>query len=100
MLSLLQSFVSSAEYIVPTMWVALGCAVAWFFLSAKRNQEITDKEAEMLWKSHKQFNNCSAEIFTNITKGKKLIGFMCECGYEHKTERPIINFGKCPRVRT
>jgi hypothetical protein len=80
---------------VPTIWVALGCAVAWFLLSAKREQEITEKEAEMLWKSHKQFENCSAEIFEKITKGKKLIGYICQCGHEHKQERPIMSFGKC-----
>jgi len=91
MLSIFQSFFASAEYLVPTVWVALGCAVAWFLLSAKREQEITEKEAEMLWKSHKQFNRCSAKKFTKITKGKKLIGYICQCGHEHKQERPIIN---------
>jgi hypothetical protein len=93
-LSVLQSVVSSAEYLVPTMWVALGCTVAWFLLSAKTELEITEKEAEMLWKAHKQFDNCSAEIFTKITKGKKLIGYICQCGHEHKQERPIISFRK------
>ncbi len=93
-LSIFQSFFSRPEYLVPTIWVALGCAVAWFLLSAKRAQEITEEEAEMLWKSHKQFQHCSAETFIEINKGKKLIGYICQCGHEHKQERPIINFGK------
>jgi len=93
-LSIFQSFFSSPEYLVPTMWVAFGCAVAWFLLSAKREQEITVEEAEMLWKSHKQFKQCLAKKFTKITKGKKLIGYICQCGHEHKQERPIVDFGK------
>ena len=91
MLSILQSFFSNTEYLVPAMWVTLGCAVAWFLLSAKREQEITAEEAEMLWKSHKQFNHCSAETFNEINKGKKIIGYICQCGHEHKQERPMIN---------
>jgi len=91
-LSIFQSFFSNAEYLVPTVWVALGCCVAWFLLSAKRNQEITMKEAEMLWKSHKQFKQCLAKKFTKINKGKKIIGYVCQCGHEQKQERPMINF--------
>ena len=93
-LTIFQSFFSNAEYLVPTVWVALGCVVAWFLLSAKTNQEITEEEAEMLWKTHKQFKHCSAETFIEINKGKKLIGYSCHCGHEHKQERPIINFGR------
>ena len=92
-LSILQSFFSNVEYLVPTVWVVFGCVVAWFLLSAKKIKEITKKEAEMLWKSHKQFNQCSASTFSEITKGKKLIGYICQCGHEHKQESPIINFG-------
>ena len=90
-LNIIQSIFSNAEYLVPTIWVTFGCAVAWFLLSAKREQQITKTEAEMLWKAHKQFNHCSAETFTEITKGKKLIGYTCQCGHEHKQERPMIN---------
>ena len=93
-LSIFQSFFANLEYLVPTIWVALGCSVAWFLLSAKREQEITEEEAEMLWKSHKQFKHCPAKKFIKIKKGKKLIGYTCQCGHQHKQERPIINFGK------
>jgi len=89
----LQSFFSNAEYLVPTMWVSLGCMVAWFLLSAKKHQTLTANEIEILWKSHKQFMNCAAEKFTEIRKGTSTIGYVCQCGHEHKQERPIINFG-------
>ena len=90
-ISILQSFFSNAEYLVPTLWVALGCIVAWFLLSAKREQGITKKEVEMLWKSHKQFNRCSAKAFNEINKGKKIIGYLCQCGHEHRQQSPMIN---------
>ena len=60
-LSIFQSFFSNAEYLVPTVWVAFGCFVAWFLLSAKREQELTEEEVEMLWVSHKQFKQCLAK---------------------------------------
>ena len=89
--SILQSFFSNIEYLVPTVWVALGCAVAWFLLSAKKEQGITKKDVELLWKSHIQFNRCSAKAFNEINKGKMIIGYLCECGHEHKQQRPMIN---------
>ena len=47
----------------------------------------------MLWKSHKHFNKCKAKNFEKISQGKKIIGYKCQCGYEHRQKRPIINFG-------
>ena len=91
--SIFQSFFAYSEYLVPAVWVALGCAVAWFLLSAKRIHEITPREAEILWKTHKQFKHCSAKKFDTIKKRKKTIGYICECGYKHKQERPMINIG-------
>jgi hypothetical protein len=89
--SIFQSFFSNAEYLVPTIWVTLGCSVAWFLLSAKRDKEITKKEARMLWKSHKQFNHCSANTFKEINKGRKIIGYLCQCGHQHRQQSPMIN---------
>ena len=71
-----------------------GCAVAWFLLSAKYTKNLTEKEVNILWKSHKQFNHCNAEMFTEITKGKKIIGYICGCGHKHKQQRPMVNFGR------
>ena len=91
-LSLLQTFFSNMEYLVPTVWVTLGCMVAWFLLSAKKQHKMTTEEVEILWKSHKQFKRCTAKKYTEIKKEKHIIGYVCECGHEHKQERPIINF--------
>jgi hypothetical protein len=91
LLSIFQALFSNLEYLVPTIWVTLGCAVAWFLLSARKQQAITTQEAEMLWKSHKQFKSCSAKTFTTLKKRDRIIGYVCQCGYEHRQERPLVN---------
>ena len=40
-LSIFVSYFTSIEFMVPTVWVAFGCVVDGFLLSAKRTQEIT-----------------------------------------------------------
>ena len=89
----LKTFFTNPMFLVPTVWVTFGCAVSWIFLSAKKFQPLSSNDVETLWKSHKHFNQCKAKKFEKISKGKKIIGYKCNCGYEHKQKRPIINFG-------
>jgi hypothetical protein len=89
----LETFFTNPEFLVPTLWVAFGCVIAWYMLSAKRYHSINPQELAMLWKTHKQFNLCDAEEFEPIVKGKKIVGYRCQCGHEHLQERPLINFG-------
>lgn len=93
MLSILQSFFSHPEFLAPTLWVTFGCTLAWYLLSAKRYHAIDTQELYLLWETHKQFNHCTANEFEPIMKGKKIVGYKCECGHKHLQERPIINFG-------
>jgi len=91
--SAVQSFFTHPEFLVPTLWVTLGCTIAWYLLSAKKYHAITIEELQMLWKTHKQFNHCTAKEFEPIHKGKKLVGYKCQCGYKHLQKRPLVNFG-------
>ncbi len=91
--SAFQSFFTHPEFLVPTLWVAFGCTLAWYLLSAKKYHAITTHELHMLWKTHKQFNRCTANEFEPIHKGNKLIGYKCECGHKHLQQRPLVNFG-------
>ena len=91
--SVVESVLSHPEFLVPTMWVALGCTIAWYLLSAKRWHAISRTELQMLWKTHKQFTRCTSEGFEPIRKGKKIVGYKCQCGHEHIQEKPLINFG-------
>jgi len=89
----LRTFLTNPLFLVPTVWVSFGCLASWFMLSAKKHQPISAEEIEILWKSHMQFSKCKGKKFEKIMKGKKLIGYKCQCGYEHQQRRPIINFG-------
>jgi hypothetical protein len=89
----IQTFLTNPEFLVPTMWVAFGCTLAWYLLSAKRFHSIDKKELKLLWETHKQFNNCPAEDYEPILKGKKTVGYKCQCGHQHIQQRPLIDFG-------
>jgi phage gp36-like protein len=93
LLNYLRIYLTNPLFLIPIVWVSFGCVIAWFFLSAKKHQPISAKEVEMLWKSHKHFSKCKAKKFEKISEGKKIIGYKCQCGYEHEQKRPIINFG-------
>ena len=90
--TVIQSFFAHPEFLVPTLWVSFGCTISWYILSAKKCQALTPHEVQMLWKTHKQFNQCTADEFEPIHKGKKIVGYKCQCGHQHLQERPIINF--------
>ncbi len=91
--SAIQTFFTRPEFLVPTLWVAFGCTLAWYLLSAQRWHAIDPEELKVLWKTHKQFNHCTAKKFEPIMKGKKIVGYKCQCGHKHLQKRPIINFG-------
>lgn len=93
LMSLLESFFSQPELLVPTLWVTFGCTLAWYLLSAKTYKEITTREVDLLWKTHKQFSHCIAKKFEPITKRKRIVGYRCHCGHKHLQKRPIVNFG-------
>ena len=90
----LRTFFTNPMFLVPTVWVTFGCALSWFMLAAKKFQSLSSNDVEILWKSHKQFGRCIAKKFETVTKRKRIVGYKCQCGYEHKQQRPIINFGK------
>jgi hypothetical protein len=76
--------------LIPAIWLTLGLATAWFLLAAKRVVPLSREEAETLWKFHKQKTGCQAQSWSEIVRGEKLVGFKCECGYEHIQKRHII----------
>jgi hypothetical protein len=76
--------------LIPAIWLSLGFATAWFLLSAKRVVPLTREEAETLWKFHKQKTGCREEKWNEIIRGEKMVGFKCECGYEHIQKRHLI----------
>jgi len=88
------SLLSPLGALVIALWGIFGCYFAWFAFSAKKIQGITTGDAYVLWKAHKQFAKCKALECVQVVRGKKLVGFKCECGYEYIQKKPILNFGK------
>ena len=76
--------------LIPAIWLSLGFATAWFLLSAKRTVPLTRKEAETLWKIHKQNMKCNAKGWQEINRGNNIIGFECNCGHKHFQKKHII----------
>ena len=76
--------------LIPAIWLSLGFLIAWLLLSAKRVVPLTRKEAETLWKFHKQKTNCRAESWREIVRRNKIIGFECKCGHKHVQKKHII----------
>jgi len=77
----IQTFFTGPDFLVPTFWIAFGCTLAWYLLSAQRWNVIDPEEMNVLWKTHKQFNRCTVKKFEPIMKGKKIVGYSCQCGY-------------------
>jgi len=89
MAQILEALLSSGV-LIPAIWLSLGFVTAWFLLSAKRVVPLTRKEAETLWKVHKQNTLCMAKGWREIVRGNKIIGFECECGHKHVQKKHII----------
>jgi hypothetical protein len=77
------------EIIAPTLWATFAAYATWYLTSAKDYAPLTSKEAEMLWKIHRQDANCNAKKWHIIKYKGKIIGFECECGHKNTQKRPI-----------
>jgi len=76
--------------LIPAIWLSLGVVVVWFLLSAKRIVPLTEKEAETLWKVHKQKAHCPSKDWKQLMRGAEIIGFECGCGEKHIQKKHII----------
>jgi hypothetical protein len=77
------------EIIAPTLWATFAAYAVWYLTAAKDYVPLTRREAEILWKIHRQNANCNAKKWHVVMHKGKIIGFKCECGYKHVQKRPI-----------
>jgi hypothetical protein len=77
------------EIIAPTLWATFAAYAVWYLTAAKDYVPLTRREAEILWKIHRQNANCNAKKWHVVRHKGKIIGFKCECGYKHVQKRPI-----------
>ena len=79
--------------LIPAIWLSLGFLIAWLLLSAKLTVPMTQEEIDMLWISHKQKTKCKAKTCKKIIQKNNIVGFECECGFNHIQKKPLIIFG-------
>jgi hypothetical protein len=78
------------EIIAVTLWACFVAYAIWYFTSAKHYVPLTPREARLLWKIHKQTARCDSKRWREIRRGRKIVGFACECGYKYMQKRPIV----------
>ncbi len=78
------------EIIAITLWVCFTAYALWYLTSAKHYAPITPNEARLLWKIHKQTAKCNSKRWREIHRGRKMVGFACECGYKYMQKRSIV----------
>ncbi|MEM3612640.1 MAG: hypothetical protein QXH40_04415 [Candidatus Bathyarchaeia archaeon] len=78
------------EIFAITLWISFAAYATWYFTSAKHYAPLTPNEARLLWKIHKQTTKCSSRRWREICRGRKIVGFACECGYKYTQKRPIV----------
>ena len=71
------------------VWTSFGIYALWYLTSAKDYAPLTVREAEFLWKLHRQFDQCKAKTWQRIMYNGRIVGFRCECGYQYIQKRPI-----------
>jgi len=77
------------EMLVAAIWSCLVGYLFWYFFLARDYEPLSVKEAEMLWKAHKQSSHCRAEGWRQILYKGRLVGFECDCGYKYLQKRPL-----------
>ncbi|MEM2093620.1 MAG: hypothetical protein QXE16_04995, partial [Candidatus Bathyarchaeia archaeon] len=55
----------------------------------KHYAPLSIEEAQLLWKIHKQRDNCNSKTWSEIHRSGKMVGFRCGCGYKHIQKRPV-----------
>jgi hypothetical protein len=86
------------EIIAITLWTCFAAYAIWYFTSAKHYAPLTPNEAKMLWKIHKQTAKCEGRKWREIHRGRKIVGFTCECGYKYMQKRPIVAGAPQPAI--
>lgn len=70
-------------------WLIFIAYFAWFFTSGKDYAPMARRDAEILWRIHKQDAECKSNKWQEIRHKENIVGFECECGYRHLQKRPI-----------
>jgi hypothetical protein len=88
------------ELLIAGSWLSFAAYSSWYFFKAKTVQPLTLDDLALTWRMHKQQTNCGASrLHSLITKNNEVVGFKCECGYEHQQKRPITQSPQTARFQ-
>ena len=85
-----EMLISNMWIIMPSLWACLTMYLVWYFAKVKRYSPLTPTEARQLWTIHRHDAHCSGKKWRQVKKGKRTVGFECECGYKHVQKKPIM----------
>jgi len=88
------------EILAAIVWASFIGYAIWYFTMAKHYAPLTQEEAMVLWKIHRQNAKCHSTKWRKIKRGGKIVGFECECGYRHIQKRPITTSTPTPKIQT
>jgi len=78
------------EILALGLWTTFVIYVTWYCTSAKYNAPISQNEAKLLWKIHRQNKKCAARRWREIKHQSRIVGFECECGHKYMQKRPVV----------
>lgn len=77
------------------VFIAASCAcflayMTWYFAAGKQYASLTPEDVRILWKIHKQTDDCKSKKWRMLRFKDKIIGFECGCGHRHIEKRPLV----------
>jgi hypothetical protein len=71
---------------------AVAAVTLYYLFKANRNAPISRKDADILWKLHKQDSHCAGHKWlAQVSKHGDITGFQCQCGYRYTQKRPLLS---------
>lgn len=78
------------EILFGAVWTCLGAYIVWYFFKAETIQPLSSEVLTLTWQLHKNQAGCTASnIHTIHIKNDAIVGFTCDCGYNHIQKRLI-----------
>lgn len=82
------------DMVMAALWFILGGYSFWLLTRAKKPQPLTLDELVILWKIHRHQTGCASAVSkvepVMDSRTKEFSGFMCECGYQYRSKRLIV----------
>ncbi len=92
------------EILFGAVWTCLGVYIVWYFFKAETLHPLSSDDLTLTWQLHKNQTGCTASTINTIhVKNNHMVGFTCNCGYNHMNKRLITQKTKPaiqPKIET